>query len=92
MVSLWDVATRRQIGRPLAGHTADAIGVTFVDHGDTLITSSADGSLIFWDLRPSSWEAKACALAGRNLTRAEWGQFVGGDYHRTCPQWPEGVA
>jgi len=49
-----------------------------------------DGSLIFWDLRPASWEAKACALAGRNLTRDEWGQFVVGDYRRTCPQWPEG--
>jgi WD40 repeat protein len=84
---LWDVATRRQIGRPLTGHHADAIGVTFVDD-DTLVTSSADGSLIFWDLHPSAWEAKACQLAGRNLTRDEWRQFVGGDYRRTCPQWP----
>ena len=32
------------------------------------------------------------AQAGRNLTRAEWDQFVGGDYRRTCPQWLEGVA
>jgi WD40 repeat protein len=87
-VHLWDVATRRQIGRPLTGHRLDAIGVTFVDGGDTLVTSSADGSLIFWDLRPASWEAKACQLAGRNLTRDEWDQFVGGDYRRTCPQWP----
>jgi WD40 repeat protein/class 3 adenylate cyclase/energy-coupling factor transporter ATP-binding protein EcfA2 len=89
-VHLWDVATRRQIGRPLTGHRLDAIGVAFVDDGNTLVTSSADGSLIFWDLRPAAWEAKACALAGRNLTRDEWRQFVGGDYRRTCPQWPEG--
>jgi WD40 repeat protein/class 3 adenylate cyclase len=91
-VHLWDVATRRQIGRPLTGHRLDAIGVVFVDGGDTLVTSSADGSLIFWDLRPSSWEARACQLAGRNLTRAEWRQFIGGGYQRTCPQWPEGEA
>jgi WD40 repeat protein len=89
-VNLWDVASRQQIGRPLAGHTGDAVGVTFVDEGNTLVTSGADGSLIFWDLKPSSWEAKACALAGRNLTRDEWRQFIGGDYRRTCPQWPEG--
>jgi len=91
-VHLWNVATRRQIGRPLTGHRVDAIGVAFVDGGNTLVTSGADGSLIFWDLRPSAWEAKACALAGRNLTEDEWRQFVGGDYRRTCPQWPEGMA
>jgi hypothetical protein len=53
-------------------------------------TTSWDGSVIFWDLNPSSWEAKACALAGRNLTRFEWERFVGGAYRRTYPQWPEG--
>jgi WD40 repeat protein len=89
-VNLWDVSSRRQIGRPLAAHTDVAIGVTYVDGGNTLVTSSWDGSLIFWDLRPSFWETKACALAGRNLTKAEWDQFLGGDYKRTCPQWPRG--
>jgi WD40 repeat protein len=89
-VSLWDLASRRQVGGPLAGHTDLAFGGAFVDGGNTLVTSSWDGSLIFWDLRPASWEAKACAQAGRNLTRAEWDQFVVGDYRQTCPQWPEG--
>jgi WD40 repeat protein len=87
-VNLWDVPSRRQVGRSLSGHTADAIGVAFVDGGHTLVTSSLDGSLIFWDLRAASWEARACALAGRNLTRTEWDQFVGGDYRRTCSEWP----
>jgi WD40 repeat protein len=81
---------RRLVGRPLAGHTDLALGVVFVDGGNTLVTSGWDGSLIFWDLRPTSWEAKACQLAGRNLTHDEWDQFVGGDYRRTCPRWPDG--
>ena len=89
-VSIWDLDSRRQIGRALPGHTDAALGVTFAEGGNTLVTSSWDGSLIFWDLRPSSWAAKACALAGRNLTQDEWAQFVGGDYQRTCPQWPKG--
>jgi WD40 repeat protein len=89
-VSLWDLGTRRQLGRPLAGHTDHAHGVAFADGGNTMITSSWDGSLIFWDLRPASWQAKACELAGRNLTQDEWRRFVGGDYRRACPQWPEG--
>jgi WD40 repeat protein len=89
-VSLWDVARRVPVGRPLPGHTDAALGVIFVDNGDTLVTSSWDGSLVFWDLRPSFWQARACELAGRNLTRDEWDQFVSGDYRRTCPKWPEG--
>jgi WD40 repeat protein/energy-coupling factor transporter ATP-binding protein EcfA2 len=89
-VSVWDLASRQQVGRPLPAHTDLALGVTFVDRGDTMVTSSWDGSLIFWDLRPASWAAKACALAGRNLTREEWRRFIGGDYRRTCAQWPEG--
>jgi WD40 repeat protein len=52
-VSIWDVDSRRLVGRPLAGHTDLALGVVFVDGGNTLVTSGWDGSLIFWDLRPT---------------------------------------
>ena len=35
---------------------------------------------------PRHWEKLACRIAGRNLTRAEWNQYLPGrDYHRTCP-------
>jgi WD40 repeat protein len=91
-VNLWDVASRQQVGQPLTAHTDQAVGVAFVDGGAVLASGSWDASVIFWDLRASSWEAKACELAGRNLTRDEWRRFVGGDYRRTCPQWPEGRA
>ena len=29
-VNLWDVASRQQVGRPLAAHTDQAVGVAFV--------------------------------------------------------------
>ena len=33
----------------------------------------------------------ACDIAGRNLTRAEWAQYLPGEpYHATCKQWPAG--
>jgi len=41
-------------------------------------------------LQPAAWEAKARMPAGRNLTKAEWDQFLGGNYRPTCPQWPQG--
>jgi WD40 repeat protein len=37
------------------------------------------------DVTPSRWRAAACALANRNLTRAQWSQFVGsGEPHLAC--------
>jgi WD40 repeat protein/DNA-binding SARP family transcriptional activator len=87
-LALWDVAARQEIGRPITAHTGAAGDVAFLAGGARAVTSGADGSLIFWELRPPAWEAAACALVGRNLTRAEWAQFLGGPYRRTCPQWP----
>ena len=45
-----------------------------------------------WDFVPAHGREIACRLAGRTLTRQEWETYLpnGGDYRRTCPQWPEG--
>jgi Domain of unknown function (DUF4190) len=38
---------------------------------------------------PDEWPSTACRAAGRNLTRAEWTEYLGGDetYRPTCPEW-----
>jgi WD40 repeat protein len=52
----------------------DAIpkAVAFIRDGSHLLSISGDGHGRVWDLRPSEWLRRACAIAGRNLTRAEW--------------------
>jgi hypothetical protein len=72
---------------PFVGRAAELAWL----EGLSLISAGGNG-LVVWDLRPSTLVDKACTVAGRNLTRDEWRQFVGGEYRRTCPQWPEGVA
>ena len=38
-----------------------------------------------WDLDPDRWATTACGIAHRNLTRAEWKQYLPGrPYERTC--------
>jgi hypothetical protein len=38
-----------------------------------------------WDVRPASWERRACEVAGRRLTRAEWkAALPGRDYAPAC--------
>ena len=45
--------------------------------------------LLIWDLDPEHWADAACRLAGRNLTNAEWEQYIGdlAPYRLTCPEY-----
>jgi WD40 repeat protein len=90
-VTIWDVDRRLPVGGPLAGHHSVVSSVAFADHDQTLVSGAQDGTTAFRQLRPQTWERQACTIAGRNLTRTEWHQYLGNTaYHRTCPQWPSG--
>lgn len=59
----------------------------FARDATALFTPVVDGSIVRWDLRPSAWVTAACAVAGRDLTAAEWRQYVGpGKQHPVCPR------
>jgi WD40 repeat protein/DNA-binding SARP family transcriptional activator len=91
LARLFDVAARTSYGAPLPGYTGNDSEAFFSPDGSHVVTVYGDGRAINWDIRPSSWEQKACAVAGRNLTRAEWTHYLGGrSYTRTCPQFPAG--
>jgi WD40 repeat protein len=88
-VTLWDLATRQRLGE-LVG-PALPYELAFSPDGLSLATSWYDNSLIVFELDPREWRRRACETAGRNLTTAEWGQYVGAEpYRPTCRQWPEG--
>ena len=89
IVTIWDVDRRVPVGAPLAGHHGAVSSVAFTDHDRVLVSGAQDGTTAYRQLRPETWERQACAIAGRNLTRAEWHQYMGNSgYHKTCPQWP----
>ena len=69
--------------------------------GDTLLALAADISyrraylavargLQRWNIDPATWIGVACQRAGRNLTTAEWAQYLpsGEPYRKTCPDNP----
>jgi class 3 adenylate cyclase/DNA-binding SARP family transcriptional activator/WD40 repeat protein len=92
-MDLWDAATLQPIGDTLIV-PPDGAYLSPNRGGDRLGTGSdADNGLpLVWNMDPARWEATACRIAGRNLSRAEWNEYLAGQpYRRTCPQWPAGV-
>jgi hypothetical protein len=62
-------------------------GIAFSPDGKTLAVS-LDNIII---LDGWSWLDLACQLAGRNLSQAEWKEYLGDiPYQKTCPQYPAG--
>jgi WD40 repeat protein len=69
-VRLFDPATLAPIGRPLPGPDSWAYPA-FLDDS-TLMAGFADGSVRAYDIDVHAWIARACAIAGRELTVPAW--------------------
>ena len=72
-------------------HPLEAIALT----AGHVITTAQDGLKVIvtdYPLATTDLIAAACNEAGRNLTQAEWKQYVGPDdpYEATCPEFPRG--
>jgi WD40 repeat protein len=91
-IILYDVASHQPIGNPLdAGYPGGISTSPLTPDGRELPAAYGDGHIVMWDVDPASWQQRACALAGRNLTHDEWRQYLGSrPYEKTCQQWPSG--
>jgi WD40 repeat protein len=82
-VILWDVESRRALGTlpgPLGFTSA-----RFTPDGRRLFVLRNTGAAQRWEVSPDAWSRHACDVAGRELTRAEWEEFVPDqDYRRVC--------
>ena len=87
-VSLWDGRT----GAYQASLPIDASGpvsIAYLADGSGVVIAAADGRTWTADTRVGSWTRRACALAGRNLSRTEWRQFFPSrPFRATCPGLP----
>jgi WD40 repeat protein len=85
---IYDVPSRTQLGAPI---TVGDFPSGAALRGDGLQAAiGTDHGIVLWDLDPEHWINGACNVAGRNLTRAEWDQYIGdlASYRTTCPQYP----
>jgi WD40 repeat protein len=72
---LWDVATQKLIGAPIPVSTGDGSAEFFPDGKHVFGDFGPTG--VVWNVDPVAWEAQACRVAHRNLTREEWNDFLG---------------
>jgi WD40 repeat protein len=90
-VRLWDVRSARSIASIGLGKTVWSVAVS--DAG-RIAAALGDGNVVLLSQLLPVDDTGAlypyfCGIARRNLTGAEWSQFVPGlRYHRTCPSYP----
>jgi WD40 repeat protein len=84
-VRLWDIPTQQAIGAPLPGLPNRQVSPTFMPDGTRLLATYGTGRAYLWDIGPESLTRQACQIAGRQLTRAEWREFLPRrDYDPVC--------
>jgi WD40 repeat protein len=88
---LWDMAEGRLMAPPLTGILGAVTSLEYSPDQKAVVSGSDSGQVLWWTLSPAAWIEKACAIAGRNLTQAEWNHYFPGEPYRvTCPAYPEG--
>jgi WD40 repeat protein len=85
-VKLWSSSTLEQEGTALNTEQGAATTAAFEPGGKELLVVDDHGNGFTWPTSLAAWERRACAVAGRNLARAEWTRYLPGhSYTRVCP-------
>ncbi len=93
-VALWEGATLDPVGVFDERVSGKVTAITFrqdPEKGWALVSASAAGDVRQWDITKESWIARACQMAGRNLTRAEVLRFFTDSLQPAdiCPNLPK---
>jgi WD40 repeat protein len=85
-VEVWFTASLEQEGPRLGADPNSTAAAAFEPGGNGLLVVDDQGGAFTWPMSLAAWERRSCSLAGRNLTRAEWAEYVAGrHYARVCP-------
>jgi tetratricopeptide (TPR) repeat protein len=85
---VWEASTGEEIARMT--HDSYVYSVAFSSDGKFVLSGSDDHTARVWIYRPEDLIAEACSRETRNLTGAEWKQYIGDalSYQAVCPNLP----
>jgi len=93
-ISVWDAGTITLLGN-VSGEVSTFHFVVVSPTGKLLAVLGPGGAATLWDLDPQSWEAKACEIAGRDLSESERTRYLPDKTYVSdvppCRQAPTGV-
>jgi WD40 repeat protein len=88
-VQLWSVERGEPVLPDLSAPTGQMYKVMVAPDASRLVWVSEGYGPIVWDARLDSWLARACRIANRDLTEAEWNRFLPGEpYAPVCAVLP----
>lgn len=84
-IILWNMVENERLGQPFVGHSGQINSLVFSPDGSHMVSGGQDQQVILWDVLLQSWEERACKIANRELTSAEWTRYFGtAPYRATC--------
>jgi WD40 repeat protein len=90
-IMIFDIETGKQWVRNFEDKSGYIQSLSFFPNQNLIISGNDKGNIIVWDLSFDSWIRRSCMMLGRNLTIAEWQQYLPNlAYHVTCPQFQAG--
>lgn len=90
-IRIWNVNDRGNESIILRAHEGRIVTLEYSPDGTRLVSASKDGTVRIWRTNVQEIIDIACGVAGRNLTQAEWNQYIGDEpYRQTCDHFPIG--
>ncbi len=87
--AVYDAQTGQLYGQYFEDHDAAITALAFSPDGHSLFSASLDQTIVMHDMQPERWLARACQFANRDLSQAEWKQYIGDEpYRKTCSHLP----